>query len=248
MIQLKSIDDIKRIRDSGRILAATHKLLKDMISPGITTRELDIAAHDFITGKGAIPSFLNYQGYPASICISVNEQVIHGIPGKYRLKKGDIVSIDIGVTFKGYISDSAATYGVGNISPKAQTLLTVTKECLDKAIKAAVCGNRVRDISQAVYSHAKSYEYGVVREYCGHGTGFELHEEPQIPNYPGKGVNTRLRPGMVIAIEPMINAGTDDIFILDDNWTVVTADNSFSAHFEHTVAVLEDRTEILTAE
>lgn len=246
MIQLKSKEDIKRIKDSSRILSAAHKLMKDMICPGITTKELDNAAFDFIAGKGAVPAFLNYQGYPASICISVNEQVIHGIPGKYKLKEGDIASIDIGVTFKGFISDAAVTYPVGRISQNAQTLLDVTKECLEKAIRAAVCGNRVKDISRAVYNHAKSFDFGIVREFCGHGTGFELHEEPQVPNYPGKGVNTRLKPGMVLAIEPMINAGTDDIFLLDDNWTVVTADNSLSAHFEHTIAILEDRTEIMT--
>ena len=247
MIQLKSSEDIKRIRDSARILIDTHKLLMKLVDEGISTLQLDKEARNFIQKRGAEPSFLNYNGFPASICVSVNEQVIHGIPANYKLKNGDLVGIDIGVTYKGYISDSANTIAVGSISETARKLLKTTKECLNKGINAASYGARIRDISKAVYGHAKANGFGVVREFCGHGVGFQLHEDPQVPNYISRGPNPRLREGMVIAIEPMINAGGDAIYMLNDDWTVVTADNSLSAHFEHTIAIFEDRTEILTS-
>lgn len=246
MIQLKTPEDIQGIKAASHILMKTHKLISEMLTPGITTAAIDKEAHNFMTKFGSIPTFLHYQGYPASICISVNEEVIHGIPGNRKLQEGDIISVDIGVTHKGYISDCARTFPVGKVSQEAELLMNVTKECLDKAVAQSICGNRVKDISKAVFNHAKAYNYGVVREFCGHGVGFQLHEDPQIPNYISRGSNTRLRHGMVIAIEPMINAGTDDIIILDDEWTVITADRSLSAHFEHTIAIFEDRTEILT--
>ncbi|MBN1646438.1 MAG: type I methionyl aminopeptidase [Spirochaetales bacterium] len=247
MIQLKSRDDVNRIRDASLILVQTHELLSSLIEPGITTKELDNEAYGFITKNGAIPSFLHYHGYPASICTSVNEQIIHGIPGPYKLRSGDIISVDIGVTLNGYISDGARTFPVGTISEKASKLLRVTEECLYLAIQAASAGNRIRDISAAVYNHARNADYGVVREYCGHGVGFQLHEDPQVPNYISRSATTRLKEGMVIAIEPMINMGSDDICLLPDDWTVATADNSLSAHFEHTIAIFDDHTEILTS-
>jgi methionyl aminopeptidase len=246
MIQLKTRDDVKRIKEASAILVETLELLSGLTEPGITTRELDAEACSFIKKRGGVPTFLGYQGYPASICTSVNDQVIHGIPGSYKLVAGDILSVDIGVTLNGYISDSARTFPVGNTDDDAKKLLKVTEECLYRAVSSAVTGNRIRDISNAVYSHAKSFNYGVVREYCGHGVGFQLHEEPQVPNYNNRSANTRLKDGLVIAIEPMINAGTDDIVLLSDDWTVVTADHSLSAHFEHTIAIFDDRTEILT--
>ncbi len=246
MIRLKNKDEIKRIKDSGRILAGMYGEIRSMIVPGISTYELDKFARDFVEKRGAKPAFLGYMDYPASLCTSVNEEVIHGIPGKRKLREGDIVSLDFGVDLKGYISDSAFTMAVGNISLEAENLMNLTREALYAAIEQARAGNRIQDISAAVYGKAEEKGYGVVREFCGHGVGFEVHEPPQIPNYVARGRNPRLRPGMVLAIEPMINAGTGDILILDDEWTVITADRKLSAHFEHTVAVHEDCTEILT--
>ena len=247
MIRLKNKDEIKRIKDSGRILAEMYDAIKPLVEPGISSYELDRFARDFVEKRGAKPAFLGYMNYPASLCTSVNEQVIHGIPNKMKLKDGDILSLDFGVDYKGYISDSAFTAAVGNISDAAKKLMQVTREALYLGIKQAVAGKRIQDISHSVYTKAKEYGYGVVREFCGHGVGFDVHEPPQIPNYVAKGRNPRIRPGMVLAIEPMINAGTGDIRILDDEWTVVTADRKLSAHFEHTIAVHEDYTEILTS-
>lgn len=246
MIKLKNTEDISALRDSGLILAETHMKLKEMIQPGVTPLELDRFARDYVEKRGARPAFLNYNGFPASLCVSVNHVVIHGIPDSTPLKEGDIVSLDMGVDLGGYISDSAYTHGVGKIADEIQKLMKVTAESLQLAIDAAVFGNRIKDISHAVFNHAKAHGYGVVREYCGHGVGFDVHEEPQVPNYPSRGLNPRLKPGMVLAIEPMINLGTDDVYLLDDDWSVVTADQSVSAHFEHTVAVLKDKTVILT--
>ncbi len=217
-----------------------------MVVEGIATRELDAFARSWIEGHGGKPAFLGYMNYPASICISLNNEVIHGIPGPRKLRNGDIVSIDLGVILNGYFSDSAVTVAVGTPSPKREKLMRVTRECLELGIAQAVPGNRISDISRAVYAHATGNGYGVVREYCGHGTGFAMHEDPQVPNYVGSGPNPRLKEGMVLAIEPMVNAGTGDIELLDDGWTVVTADGADSAHFEHTVVVLRDRMEILT--
>jgi len=246
MIRLKTLEEIKRIKDSCTLLSELLRTLRPMVQEGITTKEIDLFVRGECKRLGVTPAFLGYQGYPAAICTSVNDVVIHGIPNKRKLKKGDIVSLDCGVEFRGFYSDAAFTIPVGPIDPQADQLLRVTRECLDLAIEKAVAGNRVHDISRAVYQHAKNHGYGVVREFCGHGVGFQPHEEPQVPNYVSRGPNPRLIPGMVLAIEPMINAGSDDVFVEEDNWTVRTADGSLSAHFEHTVAILEDRTEVLT--
>ena len=246
MIRLKNHDEIQRIKDSGDILAELFTELKPLVEPGITTLELDRFSRDFVERKGGKPAFLGHLDYPASLCASVNNEVIHGIPGKRKLKSGDIIGLDFGVNYKGYISDAAITLPVGEISEQARRLMRRTEEALDLAIEAARGGERIRDISTAVYNHARSAGFDVVREFCGHGVGFEVHEAPQIPNYIGKGPNPRLKEGMVLAIEPMINEGGPEIAILDDGWTVVTADGSLSAHFEHTIAVTRGGIEILT--
>jgi methionyl aminopeptidase len=246
MIRLKNEREIAGIRESGRLLARTLKELRPMVLEGVTTRELDSFARSYIESHGGKPSFLGYMDYPASLCVSVNDEVIHGIPGSRRLKGGDVVSLDLGVNLNGYFSDAAITLPVGQVSRKRGWLLAVTEECLRLAVQQATPGNRVSDISRAVFDHAVRNRCGVVREYCGHGVGFSQHEDPQVPNYVGAGPNPRLKPGMVLAIEPMINAGTGDIRLLEDGWTVVTADGADSAHFEHTVVVLPDRMEILT--
>ncbi|HUX21289.1 MAG TPA: type I methionyl aminopeptidase [Spirochaetia bacterium] len=247
MIRLKSESDIDKIRASCNILSETYTEIVKLIEPEISLIEIDAFTRDFIRKRGGKPAFLGYQGYPASICISVNSVVIHGIPDKNKLKEGDIVSLDLGVDLGGYISDAACTVPVGRISREAQTLLDVTSKCLSLGVAQARAGNRIKDISAAVYEHASSFGFGIVRQFCGHGVGFSLHEDPQIPNYVGPGPNPRLKSGMVLAIEPMINLGGDDVEILEDGWTVETTDHSLSAHFEHTVAVFKDHTEILTA-
>ncbi len=247
MIKLKSADEIKKIRDSGRILAETHYELKKMVAPGISTRELDQFAKSFIEQRGAKPAFLGFMDYPASLCVSVNSEVIHGIPGKRKLKDGDIVSLDLGVDLNGYFSDMAFTMAVGTIAEETERLIAETRTCLDLAIAKVQGGNRLNDLGRAVWEHAKKFSYGVVKEYCGHGVGFSQHEEPQIPNYIRKMPNPRLKPGMVIALEPMINLGTGDVVLLEDGWTVETADGSLSAHWEHTVAVTGNGFEVLTA-
>jgi methionyl aminopeptidase len=246
MIKLKNDAEIGRIREASFILSETLEKLKSMIDEGITTGELDNFARDYIRSRGAEPAFLGYMSFPASVCISLNEEVIHGIPGKRRLQRGDMVSLDLGVNLGGYYSDAAVTLAVGRATPERGKLITVTKECLELGIEQAVCGNRISQISEAIYNHARSNGFEVVRQYCGHGLGFTQHEEPQIPNYVSSGPNPRLKPGMIIALEPMINRGTWEVQLLEDNWTVVTADHSDSAHFEHTVAIHKDHTEILT--
>jgi methionyl aminopeptidase len=246
MIQLKNRAEIAGIKDSCVILTDAFHVLKELIAPGITTGELNRRAHDYIMQRGARPSFLGYMGYPASICVSINEEVIHGIPGKRRLEEGDIVSLDLGVEYKHYYSDMAYTCPIGAVSPGRQKLVQVTRECLELGAAQGICGNRIHDISRAIYEHATSNGFGVVRQYCGHGVGFAMHEDPQIPNYVGEGPNPRLKAGMVIAVEPMINGGTWEVKVLGDDWTVVTKDRSDSAHFEYTLAVLKERTEILT--
>lgn len=245
MIQLKNAQQIQAIADSGKILNSALKAVKSKVVPGVTTGELDKFIHKFITDADAIPAFLNYMGYPGSACISINEEVIHGIPGKRIVKEGDLVSIDVGVNYKGFISDSAFTFTVGKISSEEQRLIDVTQKALQAGIDAAVVGNRIRDISKAV-SDAGS-EFGIVYDYCGHGVGFEVHEDPQIANVvTNRGKNPRLKAGMVIAIEPMINLGTADVETLADEWTVVTLDRLKSAHFEHTIAITETGPIILT--
>ncbi len=246
MIRLKNEKELAGIRASARILSETLRKLADMVQEGITTRELDAFARSAVEKRGARPWFLGYMNYPASLCVSVNNEVIHGIPGNRKLRRGDIVSIDLGVEANGYFSDQAVTLPVGPITAARSKLVRVTRECLTAAIRQAVPGNRVNDISRAVYDHATENGFGVVRDYCGHGTGFASHEDPQVPNYVGAGPNPRLKEGLVLAIEPMINAGTGDIELLSDGWTVVTADGSDSAHFEHTIAVTRDGMEILT--
>jgi methionyl aminopeptidase len=246
MIRLKNDRELAGIRASARILSQTLRELAAMVVEGITTRELDAFARAAIEKRGGRPWFLGYMNYPASLCVSVNNEVIHGIPGQRRLRKGDIVSLDLGVEAGGYFSDQAVTLPVGQISSARRALVDVTRDCLAAGAAQALSGNRVSDISRAVYDLAKAHGYGVVRDYCGHGTGFASHEDPQVPNYVFSGPNPRLKEGMVLAIEPMINAGTGDIELLDDGWTVVSADGSDSAHFEHTVAVTREGMEILT--
>ncbi len=246
MVRLKNERELDGIRASARVLAATLSALSQMVADGVPTLELDSFARSSITSRGGRPSFLGYMNYPASLCVSINNEVIHGIPGSRRLRAGDIVSLDLGVELNGYFSDAALSVAVGRVSEARRRLLDVTRECLARAVAQAVPGNRVSDISRAVYEHAVGRSCGVVREYCGHGVGFAPHEDPQVPNYVGSGANPRLKPGMVLAIEPMINAGTGDIELLEDGWTVVTADGADSAHFEHTVAVRGDGVEILT--
>jgi methionyl aminopeptidase len=245
-VRLKSPTQIANIRASGRILAETLSSLENLIQPGISLLEIDSECRRMVKKAGAKPAFLGYMGFPAAICLSVNEQVIHGIPSERVLVEGDIISMDCGVNLDGYISDAALTVPVGRVAPEVTQLLRVTREALHLGIKAAHSNGRVHDISRAVFDHVRQYDYGVVRPYCGHGVGFDLHEEPQVPNYVHPGPNPRLKPGLVIAVEPMINLGGDDVELLADDWTVVTADGSLSAHFEHTIAILEDRTEILT--
>ncbi len=246
MVKLKTVENINRIRESCRLLAQTHAALGAMVQEGITTKELDSFAYDYIVNHGGKPAFLHYMGYPATLCTSVNDVIIHGIPGKKKLKKGDVVSLDLGINLKGFFSDSAVTHIVGQGTDEAEQLVRVTRECLYLGIEQARAGGRIHDISGAVYRHAKKFRYGVVRDFCGHGVGFAPHESPQIPNYVGAGPNPRIKAGMVLAIEPMINAGTDDIKILPDGWTVKTLDKRISAHWEHTVAIFPDHTEILT--
>lgn len=246
MIIRKSSQEIAKMKEAGQIVAETHQLLADKIEAGVTTEELDQLAEDYIRGQGAEPIFKGYHGFPASICASVNEVIVHGIPGGYQLQEGDIISIDIGARINGFCGDAARTWGVGEISEEASDLLEVTNQSLTEAIKQAKVGNRLSDISHAVQSYVEPKGYGVVRNYSGHGIGRKMHEAPQIPNYGKPNRGPRLREGMVLAIEPMINVGTHKNKTLDDGWTVITKDKKLSAHFENTVAITEDGPEILT--
>lgn len=246
MIILKSPREVEIMREAGRIVYQVHQALAKSIRPGVTTGELDQLAETMIREAGGVPTFKGYHGFPASICASVNEQVVHGIPGKRKLAEGDIVAIDLGVTYKGYVGDSAYTHPVGKVSDEANRLLEVTAGSLEAAIAQCYSGKHLSDIGHAVQSFVEAQGFSVVREYVGHGIGAKMHEAPQIPNYglPGKG--PVLRPGMVLAIEPMVNVGTWEVKVEDDKWTVVTADRKYSAHFEHTVAITEDSPAILT--
>jgi len=246
MIQLKNENDIAGLRASCRLLADLHKHLESEVKPGMSTGEIDQYIHEFITFGGGTPAFLGYMGFPASACISVNEQIIHGIPGSYVIQPADIVSIDIGIELDGYYSDAAQTICMEKVDPEVKKMVDVTRESLYLGIQQVIPGNRVSHIGKAVSEHVQQYKYGVVREYCGHGVGFSQHEDPQVPNYPSSTANQRLRNGMVLAIEPMVNFGTPRISHLDDNWTVVTADRLPSAHWEHTVVLFHDAVEILT--
>lgn len=247
MIIIKSEEEIECIRRSGRLLADTFEYVKDLIVPGLTTQKLDKEIETFITEKGAKPAFKGYGGFPASACISINEVVIHGIPDERILKSGDIVGVDIGVLYNGCFSDSAYTFGVGNISKEAERLMRTTQKALYRAIDKARAGNRVGDISHIVEQTAESEGYNVVREFVGHGVGRQLHEEPPIPNFGREGIGPRLKEGMTLAIEPMINIGTYEVSVLDDGWTVVTRDNELSAHYEHTILITDNEAEILTS-
>jgi methionyl aminopeptidase len=247
MISLKSERELDLMRKSGGIVAKILDEMCQMAKPGMTTAELDRFAEMRTREMGAIPAFKGYHGFPASVCISVNEEVVHGIPSKKRvLKDGDIVGLDFGVIYEGWFGDSARTVGVGSISADAQKLLDVTKESLNQGILQAREGNRVFDIGHAVQNYVEGFGYSVVREFVGHGIGRALHEEPQVPNYGPKGKGLQLKVGMVIAIEPMINAGSHEVKVLGDGWTAVTQDRSLSAHFEHTVAITPNGPEILT--
>ncbi len=246
MITLKSDQEIELMREAGRIVALTHKILARAVVPGITTAELDVIAEKNIRAHGGEPAFKGYNGFPASICTSINEQVVHGIPSLRKLEEGEIISIDVGVCYRGYYGDAAVTLPVGKISDQAARLIEVTRDSLYKGIEFARTGNRLSDISHAVQTFAESQGYHVVRNYVGHGIGSSMHEEPEIPNFGRPGRGPKLEKGMVLAIEPMINIGTWQVETLEDNWTVVTQDASFSAHFEHTVAIREEGAEILT--
>lgn len=235
------------MRRAGALLRQVLDAVSQKVAPGITTGELDSLAHQLIKSGGAKPAFLGYRGYPAVLCTSVNEQVVHGIPGPRQLLEGDIVSIDCGLFLGGFCSDMAVTLPVGAVTRQARELMHVTRTCLERGIAAMVVGNRIGDVSSAVQEYAEAHEFGVVREYTGHGIGREMHEPPQVLNYGTPGTGVRLRAGMVFAIEPMINSGTWKTKTLSDGWTVITADNSLSAHFEHTVAITADGPAILTA-
>jgi len=246
MISIKSDNEIKLLREAGRIVYETHQYLKPFIKEGITTKKLDTLAEDFIRSKGATPSCLGYQGFPATLCTSVNEEVVHGIPGAKKLKNGDIITLDICACYKGYHGDSAWTYAVGEISDDKKNLMEHTEKALYEGLSMVRPGNRIGDISNAIETYATKYNLGIVRELEGHGVGSNLHEDPEIPNYGPKGVGPVLKEGMVLAIEPMLTLGSPDIVILEDGWTIETEDYSPSAHFEHTVVVTNCGYEILT--
>ena len=246
MLVLKTKADLEKMRIAGEISVEALRVAKESVRAGVSTSYIDGRVRSYIVSRGAQPSFLGYNGFPAATCISLNDEVIHGIPSGTVLSEGDIVSVDVGVIYKGFQGDNAATFAVGAISPEKTKLIEVTRECLFKAVSAAGKGGRVGDISSAVQTHAEENGFSVVRDFTGHGIGRELHEDPQIPNYGKAGRGARLIPGMTFAIEPMINAGEKDVNILSNGWTVVTNDNRPSAHFEMTVAITEYETEILT--
>ena len=246
MLEQKSERELIYMRDAGRIVAQTHRELKNALRIDMTTKELDQIADDYIRSQGAIPSFKGYSGYPASICTSVNDVVVHGIPNDEALVEGDIVSLAIGAVLNGYNGDAAQTLPVGEISELAQRLLQVTEESLYKGIEQAVVGNRLFDISHAVQAHVEANGFSVVRDFCGHGIGRAMHESPNIPNYGRPGHGPRLKAGYCLAIEPMVNVGTYEVTVLEDDWTTVTDDGELSAHFEHSVAVTDEGPIILT--
>lgn len=246
MIVLKSEDEIKRMAESCRIVAEVLEGVKKIVAPGMTTRELDGFSESYIHSKKAVPAFKGYRGYPASMCTSINEQVVHGIPSSIKLKEGDVISLDIGVYFKGFYGDAAVTLPVGKIDGNAERLLAVTEQALETGLAKTMVGNRLSDISSVIQNRVESEGFSVVRNFVGHGIGRELHEDPQIPNFGRPGEGPELREGMTLAIEPMVNAGGWEVDILNDGWTAVTKDGSLSAHFEHTVAVTKNGQSILT--
>jgi methionyl aminopeptidase len=246
MIFIKSEEEVELLRQSNLLVSRTHAMLASEIKTGVTTLYLDKLAEEFIRDNGGVPGFLNYNGFPNSLCISVNDVVVHGIPSGYILKDGDIVSIDCGAILKGYHGDSSYTFEVGEVDPEVKTLLVCTKESLFKGIEQAVVGNTIGDIGHAIQYHAEAHGYSVVRELVGHGVGKNLHEEPDVPNYGKKGKGRKLLERMVIAIEPMINMGQRYIYQERDHWTIRTRDGKPSAHFEHTVAIRQDKADILS--
>ena len=246
MITIKTEADLQRMDAAGSVVEETLRLLKTLARPGVTTEELDREAERFIRSRGATPSFLHYHGYPKSICTSVNEQVVHGIPGPYRLKDGDILSVDVGACLDGFQGDAARTFLIGNVPAHVRSLVQVTRESFYAGLRYARAGNRIGDISAAIQAHAEAHGYGVVREMIGHGIGREMHEEPNVPNYGRAGHGPRLEKGMTIAIEPMINLGTARIRQLADGWTTITADGKPSAHYENTVAITDGEPRLLT--
>ena len=247
MIHYRSEDEIDLIRESSLLVAKTHAEISALIKPGVTTLQLDKIAEEFIRDNGGVPAFKGYSGFPNTLCASLNEQVVHGIPNDNPLNEGDIISMDCGVFMNGYFGDSAYTYEVGEVSEEVKNLLIRTKESLYKGIEQAVSGNRVGDIGFAIQKHVEQFGYGVVREMVGHGVGKNLHEEPQVPNYGKRGRGIMLKEGLVIAIEPMINLGTRRIKQLSDGWTIITADKKYSAHFEHTIVVRKGKAEVLSS-
>ena len=246
MITIKSTQELKIMREAGAIAKLALMECGKAVAPGVTTRELDEIARKVIKQCGATPSFLGYQGYPATICCSINDTVIHGIPGKDKIKEGDIVSIDVGAFYRGYHGDNADTFAAGIIAPEAQRLIDVTRQSFYEGIKQAVVGNRISDISNAIQTYVEANGFSVVRDFVGHGIGRNMHEAPEVPNFGPAGRGIRLLPGMTLAIEPMVNAGSSDVKILPDGWTVLTTDGSLSAHFEHTIVVTPDGPKIMT--
>ena len=246
MITIKNGQELACMRQACKITAAARALAGEMVRPGVSTKAIDKAVHDYIVSQGAKPSFLGYGGFPASACISVNDTVIHGIPGGYVLQEGDIVSIDVGAYYKGFHGDCAATYPCGTVSAEAQRLIAVTQQSFYEGLRFATRGHRVSDLSHAIQTYVESNGFSVVRSFVGHGVGAQLHEEPEVPNYGAPGRGPRLLPGMTLAIEPMVNAGTWEVRILKDKWTTVTADGKLSAHYENTVLITDGEPEILT--
>ena len=246
MIVLKSPREIELMRRAGKLTAAARALAGEMVKPGVTTQEINKAVHKFITSHGATPSFLNYNGFPASVCISVNDEIIHGIPGKRVLHEGDIVSIDVGAYIGGFHGDCAATYPCGSVDPEAQRLIDVTRQSFFEGVKMAVEGSRISDIGHAVQTYVEANGFSVVREYVGHGVGRKMHESPEVPNYGSPGHGPKLLRGMTIAVEPMVNMGGKGVVQRSDGWTVVTADGKYSAHYENTILITAGEPELLT--
>ena len=246
MITIKSGEEIELMRKAGYLVSLTHQYLKPFIKPGITTKELDRLAEDFIRGNGGIPTCKGYEGFPATLCTSVNDEVVHGIPSNRKLKNGDIITVDMVIGYHGYQGDAAWTYVVGDVSDKKKYLMKHTRNALLEGVKQVKPGNHIGDISNAVEVYAKEHKLGIVRELVGHGIGTEMHEDPDVPNYGKKGSGPKLKEGMVICIEPMLNLGSEDIYMLDDDWTIKTCDGLPAAHYEHTVLVTSDGYEILT--
>jgi methionyl aminopeptidase len=242
----KSPAEIERMARAGRVVADTHALVGEAIRPGVTTAELDQLAEEYIRSQGGVPTFLGYKGFPASLCLSPNDMVVHGIPGRYRLEEGDILSVDVGVTLDGFVADAAFTHAVGEVPQETARLLEVGQQALAAAVAQARAGNRLTDISHAVQTTTEAAGYSVIRSLVGHGVGRAMHEDPQIPNFGAPGRGPLLQPGMTLAIEPMINAGGPEVVLHDDQWSISTADGSLSCHFEHTVAVTESGPRILT--